>query len=267
MWAGGWFDRLVQDLRFALRLFRGNPWFTITALSTLGLGIGATTTVFTVVDGVLFRPPPYLDGDRLVQVMGLDGPHGAGGNILNAHLIRGWQAQGVFERFEGYGPHQFDVAGDGEPERIFGYTVTTGLFSMLGTPPQLGRVFGPSDGRPGDERVAILGDEVWLRRFGGSRDAVGATILLNNEPHRIVGIMPKHFLGRDDAILVPLDLASHDGDPALGNLAGLGRLAKGSTASTAQARTDALAATLNQRDPQPRPRAGICVSGPGALCI
>jgi putative ABC transport system permease protein len=248
------FDRLAQDARFALRLSRRSPWFAATALATLALGIGACTTVFTVVDHVLFRSPPYFDGDRLVQVIGLDGPRGGGGNILNAHLIRGWQAQGVFERLEGYGPQQFDVAGDGEPERIFGYTVTTGLFSMLGIAPERGRLFGPGDGRPGDERVAILGHGVWLRRFGGSADAVGATILLNNDPHRIVGIMPKHFLSRDDAILVPLDLAGHDGDPAFGNFIGLGRLHTGVSADTAQARTDALAAALNERDPQVRPR-------------
>jgi len=253
MWAGRWFDRLFQDIRFALRLFRINRWFTAMVLATLALGIGATTTVFTVVDRVVFRPPPYLDGDRLVQIAGLDGPRGGGGNILNAHLIRGWQAQGVFERFEGYGPQPFEVGGAGEPERIFGYIVTTGLFSMLGTQPERGRVFGPSDGRPGDERVAILGHSVWLRRFGGSPDAVGATIVLNNEPHRIVGVMPAHFF-RDDGILVPWDVASRDGDSAVGNLVGLGRLARGITARSAQARTDVLAAALDRRDPQPQPR-------------
>jgi len=188
-------DRLAQDFRFALRLFRRNPWFTATAVATLALGIGATTTVFTIVDRVVFRPPPYLFGDRLVQVIGLSGPNGGGGNILTPHLIRGWQAQHVFERLEGFGPQQFDMTGHGEPERVFGYTVTPGLFSMLGANAELGRVFTSGDGRPGDERVAILGHDVWLRRFGGSSDAIGAVILLNNESHRIVGVMPKHFSG------------------------------------------------------------------------
>ncbi len=251
-WAGGWFDRLAQDVRFALRLFRRNPWFAATAVLTIALGIGANSTIFTIVDQVLFRPPPYLDGDRLVQVYGLNRPGGSGGNNLNAHRLLGWQAQDVFERLEGFGPQQFDVSGDGEPERLAGYTVTTGLFSMLGVAPEIGRAFGPEDGRPGDERVAIIGHNVWLRRFGGSVNAVGATLRLNDEPYRVVGVMPPHFLNSDDGVLVPFELASHDGDDGVTNFIGLGRLRGGLPAPAAQARTDAVAELLNERDPQPR---------------
>jgi predicted permease len=252
MWAGGWFDRLAQDVRFACRLLRRNPGFALTAILTIALGIGANTTVFTIVDQVLFRPPPYLAGDRTVQVSGLNRPRGSGGNNLNAHRILGWQAQDVFERLEGFGPQQFDVSGDGPPERISGYTVTTGLFSMLGVSAEVGRVFGPGDGRPGDERVAILGHNVWMRRFGGSANAIGATLRLNDEPHRIVGVMPPHFLNRDDGVLVPFDLASHDGDNSVTNFIGLGRLRQGLTAKAAQTRADAIAEGLNDLDPQPR---------------
>jgi putative ABC transport system permease protein len=164
----------------------------------------------------------------------------------------GWQAQDVFERLEGFSPQQFDVTGDGPPERIAGYTVTIGLFSMLGVSPALGRVFGHDDGRPGDERVAILGHNVWMRRFGGSADAIGATLRLNDEPHRIVGVMPSHFLNSDDRVLVPFDLASHDGDDRVSNFIGLGRLREGLTGAAAQARADEIAEQLNERDPQPR---------------
>jgi hypothetical protein len=132
MWPGGWLDRLAQDVRLTFRLLHRNPGFALTAILTIALGIGANTTVFTMVDQVLFRPPPYLAGDRLVQVSGLDKPGGSGGNNLNAHRILGWQAQDVFERLEGFSPQQSDVSGDGPPERISGYAVTTGLFSMLG---------------------------------------------------------------------------------------------------------------------------------------
>jgi putative ABC transport system permease protein len=201
---------------------------------------------------VLFRPPPYLAGERLVQVSGLDKPHGSGGNNLNAHRILGWQAQTVFERLEGFGPQQFDVSGDGLPERVSGYAVTPGLFSMLGVSPQIGRAFGPEDGRPGDEPVVILGHNVWVRRFGASATAIGARLRLNDEPHRIVGVMPPHFLNRDDGVFVPFDLVSHDGDNAISNFIGLGRLREGVTAAAAQARADALAAGLNDVDPQPR---------------
>jgi predicted permease len=252
MWPGGWLDRLAQDVRFAFRLLHRNPGFALTAMLTIALGIGANTTVFTIVDHVLFRPPPYLAGDRLVQVVGLDRPGGSGGNNLNAHRILGWQAQDVFERFEGFGPQQFDVSGDGPPERLSGYIVTTGLISMLGVSPETGRAFGPEDGRPGDEPVVILGHNVWVRRFGGSPGAIGARLNLNDEPHRIVGVMPRHFLNRDDGVLVPFDLVSHDGNDAISNLIGLGRLREGITAEVAQERADALAAGLNDLDPQPR---------------
>jgi putative ABC transport system permease protein len=251
MWPGGWLDRLAQDVQFAFRLLHRNPGFALTAILTIALGIGANTTVFTIVDHVLFRPPPYLAGDRLVQVAGLDRRGGGGGNNLNAHRILGWQAQDVFERLEGFGPQQFDVSGDGRPERVSGYTVTTGLFSMLGVSPEIGRAFGPEDGRSGDEPVAILGHNLWVRRFGASPNAIGARLRLNDESHRIVGVMPPHFLNRDDGVLVPFDLVSHDGDNAVSNFIGLGRLREGVTAEAAQERADALAAGLNDLDPQP----------------
>ena len=252
MWPGRWLDRLAQDVRFALRLLHRNPGFALTAILTIALGIGANTTVFTMVDHVLFRPPPYLAGDRLVQISGLDKPGGSGGNNLNAHRILGWQAQDVFERLEGFGPQQFDVSGDGPPERVSGYTVTTGLFSMLGVAPEIGRAFGPEDGRPGDEPVAILGHNLWVRRFGASADAIGARLRLNDTLHRVVGVMPPHFLNRDDGVLVPVDLVSHDGDNTISNLIGLGRLPDGVTPEAAQERADVLARGLNDLDPQPR---------------
>jgi hypothetical protein len=222
MWAGRWFDRLLQDLRVHAAAVCRSPW-VVTALATLALGIGATTTVFTIVDRVQFRPPPYLDGDSLVQVMGLEGLHGAGGNILNAHLIRGWQAQGVFDRFEGFGPQQFDVTGDdGEPERAFGYAVTTGLFSMLGTAPELGRCSAPATVAPG-RTCRHLGHGLWLRRLAAPRDARAP-----RSPQRRAASHHRYHAealsGRDDEILLPMDLASHDGDSTVGNLVGLGRL-------------------------------------------
>jgi putative ABC transport system permease protein len=252
MWPGGWFDRLARDVQFAVRLLHRNPGFALTAILTIALGIGANTTVFTIVDHVLFRPPPYLAGDRLVQVTGLNRPAGSGGNNLNAHRFLGWQAQDIFERLEGFGPQQFDLSVGGPPERVSGYTVTTGLFSMLGVSPEIGRAFGPEDGRPGDEPVVILGHNLWARRFGASPSAIGARLRLNDELHRIVGVMPPHFLNRDDGVLVPFDLASHDGDNAVSNFIGLGRLPDSVTADAAQKRADALATALNDLDPQPR---------------
>jgi putative ABC transport system permease protein len=251
----GWsfLDALARDIRFASRLFQGNPWFSATAVMTVAIGIGSTTAVFTVADQLLFRPPPYLDGDRLVQVVGLDRPNGGGGNNLNAHRLVGWQMQHLFEQLEAFAPEQFDVAGDGEPDRMTGFIVTTGLFPMLGVEPARGRNFDVNDGRPVSEPVVILGDDVWRARFGGSEDVLGKTIVLNDRAHRIVGVMSARFrLGRENAIWLPFDVASHDGDNIVANFIGIGRLPAGASLTAAQARADALAVPLNAGDPQPR---------------
>src|SRR6185436_16480529 len=190
-WA--YLDALARDIRFASCLFRRNPWFSATAVMTIAIGIASTTAVFTMADQLLFRPPPYLHGDRLFQVVGLDRPNGGGGNNLNAHRLAGWRAQHLFEQLEAFAPQQFDVAGDGEPDRMTGFIVTTGFFSMLGVEPALGRNFDVDDGRPSSAPVVILGDDVWHARFGGSDNVLGRTIALNDRPHRIVGVMSARF--------------------------------------------------------------------------
>ena len=104
-------------------------------LATLAIAIGATTAVFTVVDETLLRPAPFAFADRLVDVLDAHRVIGSGGSILTPEKIAGWQGSPLFERFEGYSPRQFDIIGDGEPERVFGLVVTTGLFPMLGVQP------------------------------------------------------------------------------------------------------------------------------------
>ena len=167
---------MLHDIRLAIRRFRSTPAQTLAMIVVLGLGIGATTAIFSVVDQTILRAPPFAHADRLVDVIGLTRKGGGGGNILSPEKIAGWQGQAaLFERFEGYSPRQFDMASrDSEPQRLQGLLVSPGLFSMLGVQPMLGRDFGRGDGAPAGDRVVIISETLWRRVFGGERAALGA---------------------------------------------------------------------------------------------
>ena len=138
MTTAGVIDSLARDARQAVRGLRRSPLFTVVALLTLAIGIGATTAVFSVVDQTLLRPAPFAHADRLVDVIDIDRARGGGGNSLTPAKIVGWQREpGLFEAFEAYAPRQFDVTGDVEPERVQGLLVSTGLFDMLGITPRI----------------------------------------------------------------------------------------------------------------------------------
>src|SRR5689334_19129786 len=129
---------MIPDLRLAFRRFRVRPAHSALMILILGIGIGATTAVFSVVDQTLLRPAPFAHADRLVDVIDIDRARGGGGNSLTPAKIVGWQREpGLFEAFEAYAPRQFDVTGDVEPERVQGLLVSTGLFDMLGITPRI----------------------------------------------------------------------------------------------------------------------------------
>src|SRR5689334_7636138 len=133
-----------MGIRLAVRRLMSRPVYTGLLVIIVGVGIGAATTVYSVVDQLLLRPVPFAFAERLVDVLDTRG------NNLTPDKISGWRAQpAVFERLEGLMPAQFDVVGNAEPERIFGWYVSIGLFNMLGVSPRLGRDFMAGDGRPG----------------------------------------------------------------------------------------------------------------------
>src|SRR5207249_4861521 len=144
---------LWLDTRYAWRRLWLRPGYTLLMLFTLAIAIGATTTVYTVVDETLLRAAPFAFADRLVDVMDVHRVTGGGGSSLTPEKIVGWQSSPIFERLEGYSPRQFDIVGEGEPERVLGLVVTTGLFPMLGVQPVLGRGFADDEGRPGSPKV------------------------------------------------------------------------------------------------------------------
>ena len=154
-----------SDVRTAVRRLAGQPAATALTVLTLALAIGVAAAVFSVVDQLILRPPPFLHADRLVNVWHQTGPNGSGGSGLSPEKILGWQQQpAVFERLEAYIGASFDLTTSVEPERVPARVVSLGLFDMLGIRTHIGRPFVEGDGGPGSERVAILSHEFWAAR-------------------------------------------------------------------------------------------------------
>jgi putative ABC transport system permease protein len=182
----------IRDIRYALRQLGRSPGFTTVALLTLALGIGATTAVFSVVDGVLLQPLPFARPNALVRVHEII-PNIGRFSVAPANLFD-WQKQNaVFERVAGYGTSSATFVGEGGPERIQGMQVTADFFPMLGVPPMLGTLITPDEDRPGAPKVVVLGYAFWQTHFGGDPKVVGTTTTLNGVPTTVIGVMPASF--------------------------------------------------------------------------
>jgi putative ABC transport system permease protein len=244
---------MAQDFRLALRRFWFNPGRTALLIAVLGLGLGTATAVFSVVDQTILRPPPFAHAERLVEVLDLYRSAGARSSSLTPEKIAGWQSQhSLFEAFEGFASRQFDLtAAEMEPERVRGLVVSIGLLRMLDVQPALGRGFADTDGRPGGERVALISEGLWRRRFGGRADVLGARAVLSEEPHTIVGVMPRRFrlTGEGEDVWLPIDVRATGGSAAPSRFLGIGRLAPGVDGESSQEIADTLAARLQAQTP------------------
>jgi putative ABC transport system permease protein len=183
-----WIDELRQDLRFAWRQCRTKPGFTIAAVLTLGLGIGATTAIFSVVHAVVLKPYAYVDPDRVLLAFSMFRGNRGSWSVGNFDYFR--QRLTSVEDFAADTGTSMNLADNGEPERIFGGRVTWNYFRLFGIPPAYGRTFHADEDQPGRNNVVILSHRLWQRRFGADPAMVGRSIRINNEPHDVVGIMP-----------------------------------------------------------------------------
>jgi putative ABC transport system permease protein len=194
-----WMEDLWQDLRFGVRMLAKKPGFTLMAVITLALGIGANTAIFSVVRAVLLKPLPYKDSERLVMVWESGEKTGGEFDVRINHFLAWRDEQQVFTQLAAYQYKDFNLSGGDRPERIQGALVTSNLFPLLGAQPAAGRDFLPEEERDGRHRVVIVSYDFWLRRFGGApnpQDAQGwreKTLTLNGEAYRVVGIMPAGF--------------------------------------------------------------------------
>jgi putative ABC transport system permease protein len=197
------FPSALQDFRFALRYFRRSPAFTLTVILTLALGIGATTSIFSLVDGILLSPLPFPQADRLVAIDTLEVPPGTSPtNLATASPLQtsypdyfDWRRQvRSFESLASYNviDRLFSKANGEDAEVIEGGRVSANFFPMLGVPPALGRTFTIDEDQPG-HRVAMLSYELWVKDFGASPAAIGQTVKISDEPYTVIGVMPNGF--------------------------------------------------------------------------
>ncbi|HEX6904694.1 MAG TPA: ABC transporter permease [Thermoanaerobaculia bacterium] len=184
----------LQNIRYAARVLLRTPGFTIVAVLTLALGIGANTAIFSVVSGVLLRPLPFAEPEELVQLQ-RQFREGQSPMVAIPKFLYCRDHNDVFEGVAAYDTlgSGFNITGEGAPERITGSRVSHEFFRVFGVQPALGRDFAPEEDRPGAPKVAILSHDLWKRRFGGERSILNQVVTLNGEGYRIVGVAPASF--------------------------------------------------------------------------
>lgn len=185
----------MNDLRYALRQLWKHPGFTAVVVLTLALGIGANTAIYSLVQGVLFRPLPYPDADRLVRVWErLPSPEQVDLSGTSLPVLEDWRKQSVaLENVAGYFFYLFNVSGEGQPQAVSGSFVTASLFQVLGVQPALGRTFRAEDDVPNGPRVAIIGHNLWEERFSSDKNIIGKTMRIDGTAYEVVGVMPPGF--------------------------------------------------------------------------
>lgn len=197
VWRSLMFEQMMRDAKYALRMLRRAPGFTAVALLCLSLGIGASTTIFSVVNTVVFKPLPYRDSERLVRVY-TEFPTFPNGGLrkffVSAPEFRELQQYGkAWDQIEGWSNSGANLSGGAEPIRIQVAFVTGGMLSMLGVQPVLGRAIAPADDHAGAHLTIVLSHGLWQRTFGGDRSIIGRDVYFNSNKATVIGIMPNGF--------------------------------------------------------------------------
>jgi predicted permease len=260
-------DTLSQDVRFGLRTLRRSPGYTVAAILILALGIGANTAIFSVINGVLLKPLPFVDGGRLMLVQQSAPAAGlptVGVSIPELYDYRS-RLRSVQDLVE-YHSMSFVLLNQGEPDRVDTGVVSANFFNMLGVKPLLGRTFVPSDDVLGAEAVLVLSHEYWQQKFGGDPNVVGRVLQMNNRAHTVIGVLPAfpQYPRFNDVYMstsaCPFRSAAEKALPAgghrsFGALQVFGRLAPGATPERAAAEVATVAGTFSKDYPNDYRRA------------
>jgi predicted permease len=265
VWSAGWesrIDSLLREVRFTARRMRNSPGFAITAVLMLAFGIGATTAIFSIVNGVLLRPLPFPNADRLVtlgdQVTGQDWGQQDPGLVSPPEVVAYPRDTHSFQSLGGYDRTYFEFSGIGQPAQILAAYMTPTVFSALGVAPLMGRVFTAQEDQQGAQ-VSVLSYATWKSRFNGDPHILGTKILLDRKPYLIIGVMPRNFefplnpghLYRNE-LWVPMHLTPQQLTPeAAGGFGPLlvGRLKPGVTPSQAQSDVELVAQQIMRNYP------------------
>ena len=246
---------LIHDLRYGARMLMKKPGFTLIGVLTLALGIGANTTIFSVVNAVLLRPLPYQNPEQLVMIWGKLPAYVPGNIGASAAEFTDYRDQNpVFSSIATYTSSSFNLTGAGEPERIVGTLASASLFPLLNVQPALGRYFLDEEDRPGHDQVVILSHGLWRRRFAGDSAVIGRSVTLDGLSHTIVGVAPAGFQFPDDKteIWKPIAFTNvqlSENERGSRYLSVIARMKPGATIGQAQADISALARSMQQQHP------------------
>ncbi len=258
-WGWRWLEDLLQDCLYGARGLRKSPGYTATAVTTLILGIGATTAIFSVVNTILLRPLPYAEPAWLVWI---EENHDGATNFSYANYLDLRVApHKSLEQLGAYRPWTFNVSGGAEPAQAEGAMISASLFDVLGVTPELGRGFTEDELREGADNVVVLSWGLWQRQFGGDPSVVGRTIRVSDVPHAIVGVMPAGFdFPQGARIWTPLSTNGEQRKNRRAHLLHLiGRLEPGATAVQSQAELRAFVEGVSQQNPGVDPGFQIAV--------
>src|SRR5215467_13351179 len=255
---------LLQDVRYGLRMLVKKPTFTIVAVLTLALGVGANTAIFSIVNAVLLRSLPYPDPDRLVRIYFNEPGVGLRDVKFSKPEMDDLQTRaGVFEDVSPIFEGSENLTGAKQPERLEAVNGSFSYFSMLGVVPQIGRLFGPQDVAPGFAQVAVISDGLWRRAYGADPNVIGRTLWIDNDPLTIIGVLPPGFRHPGPTVSGEVDVFGAAGfsgvpfpPPTRGNRVlsgGIGRLRPGLTLEQAQGRLTVMADQLRHDFPTDYP--------------
>jgi len=273
MWGWNWLENLIQDIGYGLRTLRKNPGFAAVAILTLALGIGANTTIFSLMNATLLRPLAFPNPDRLVLVWETFGKRPDNWNIVSAPNF--WDFERQSHSFEGMAI--FDSAGRGynlsatgakqDPEQVSGLRVTAGFFGVLGVKPLLGRTFLPEEEIRGRDHEVILSYGLWKRRYGGDPQLVGRTIKIDGEDFMVVGVMPREFHWQfwsgPRQLWVPVGYTKTDYGRDENSFIAFARLKSGVTMAQARVEMETLAGRVRQQYPKEDAGMGATVTSMG----
>jgi putative ABC transport system permease protein len=261
----------MNDFRFAFRQLLKSPAFTIVAVVTLGLGIAASTAIFSVVDAVLLHPLPYPDSEGIVTVSQTVRSTGVSTQDASPANFIDWASQNsVFSAMACTRGWQANLSGGEEPERIRATMASSQFFTLFGVNPTLGRAFGIQDAKPGNARVVVLSHELWSRRYGADRNVIGHDLILDGEKFTVIGVMPATFSPDGYGELwvpSPTDVPTHplspNDDPRAmrdrSYLEAWGRLKPGVNLARAQAEMSGIAQRLEKQYPDANQDSGIAL--------
>jgi predicted permease len=193
IWGWLWLERLGQDLRYGCRALWNSPGFSAVAILTAALGIGATSSIFSVVHAVLLRPLPYRDAERLVSPVNVAKDSFIGLGVADFQYAAWRDQAGILDGIAAYTGRQFTITGNGEPEQLKAQAVTPGFLRLLGVTPIVGRDFIAADAAPRGGQVALLSHAFWMRRFGGDLSILSKQMTLDGKPYSIAGVLPRDF--------------------------------------------------------------------------